>query len=81
MLLANKKWSHRCSIGSLTTSCLCVELPYLWQKGWTEAGDFCGFGYSRGRSASLLLRRPYLVTPPDGMRGLGLGRRGVVCML
>ena len=61
----------------MTTSCLCVELPYLWQKGWTEAGDFCGFGYSRGRSASLLLRRPYLVTPPDGMRGLGLGRRGV----
>ena len=40
MLLAKKKWSHRCSIGSLTTSCLCVELPYLWQKGWTEAGDF-----------------------------------------
>ena len=27
-------------IGSLTTSCIYVELPYLWQKVWTEAGDF-----------------------------------------
>ena len=60
---------------------LVCRAPILVAESVDRGGRLCGFGYSRGRSASLLLRRPFLVTSPDGMRGLGLGRRGVVCML
>ena len=48
---------------------LVCRAPILVAESVDRGGRLCGFGYSRGRSASLLLRRPYLVTPPDGMRG------------